>query len=232
MAFSNTDVSILSGLDVAAIIRQFLQERGYEQVTDLCRIMQRYGSDKGLGWHNYTPLYRRLFEPLMGASKAAVFELGIGTNKPDAPSSMGLSGCPGASLRGWGEWLPHVEIYSADIDREILFQEERVHTFYVDQRSPEDIYDMWNAAGRSVMFDVILDDGLHEVHANDTFLCASYQKLKKGGIYIIEDILPFEVDGFRELIEKYRRWFRFVEIVDIPNDQNSSDDNRLLVLQK
>jgi hypothetical protein len=232
MKLHNKNVSALSSLDVPAILRRFLDLRGYEQVTDLCLIMQRHGSDKGVGWHNYTPLYRQFLEPLRGASDAAIFELGIGTIKPDIPCSMAMyGGKPGASLHGWAEWLPNVEIFSADIDRDILFQEERIHTFYVDQCSIDAINDMWTAAGLDIMFDIIIDDGLHEPHANDTFLCASHQKVKAGGIYIIEDILAGAVGLFLERMEKYRQWFRVVEMVDIPNAQNTFD-NRLLVLQK
>ena len=29
--------------------------------TELCEIMKRNGSDKGLGWHNYTVIYDFLF---------------------------------------------------------------------------------------------------------------------------------------------------------------------------
>jgi hypothetical protein len=146
---SNPDISILSRVDVLATVKRFLKERGYEQITDLCLIMQRHGSDKGLGWHNYTPLYRQLFEPLASAGKTAVFELGIGTNKPDAPSTMGADGRPGASLRGWAEWLPDADICGADIEREMLFQDGRIRTFYVNQLSPDDINNMWKTRSAS-----------------------------------------------------------------------------------
>src|SRR5579872_2211225 len=68
-------------------------------VSPLCQIMQRAGSDKGLGRHNYTCLYHALFagypsEPLH------VFELGVGSTNQQLPANMGPSGVPGASLRG------------------------------------------------------------------------------------------------------------------------------------
>jgi cyclopropane fatty-acyl-phospholipid synthase-like methyltransferase len=144
---------------------------------------------------------------------------------------MGPDGRPGASLRGWAEWLPNADIYGADIEREVLFQEGRIRTFYVDQRSPADIANMWDAVGKSILFDVIIDDGLHEAAANDTFLSASYQKLKEGGIYIIEDVIDYEIDGIWKLIEKYRQLFRVIEMIEIPHDHNARD-NRLVVLHK
>ena len=37
-------------------------------------------------------------------------------------------------------------------------------------------------------FDIIIDDGLHEFHANKCFFENSIEKLNPGGFYIIEDI--------------------------------------------
>jgi hypothetical protein len=87
--------------------------------------MTRHGSDKGSGWHNYTTVYSTLFwgwhdRPLR------ILELGLGTNNP----GLMWHGVPGASLRGWREIFPSALIYGADIDRDILFQEERIKTLF------------------------------------------------------------------------------------------------------
>jgi hypothetical protein len=64
--------------------------------------MTKYGSDKGNGWHNYTTVYSALFEEFRD-QPVRIFEFGLGTNDPGAPSSMGVYGRPGASLRAWRE---------------------------------------------------------------------------------------------------------------------------------
>ena len=135
--------------------------------TDLCEIMTACGSDKAEPFHNYTVLYDWLLsrfrkEPLF------IFELGLGTNRPGAPSSMGPNFIPGASLRGWKQYFPKAEIVGADIDRDILFQEERIRTFWTDQRNPSAIRSLWNAVG-DLLFDIIIDDGLHEAAVNICF---------------------------------------------------------------
>lgn len=60
--------------------------------TELCSIMQKYGSDKGhsqnKGWHNYTTLYSSLFTPIRN-KEINIFELGLGTNNTDVPTNMG-----------------------------------------------------------------------------------------------------------------------------------------------
>jgi hypothetical protein len=178
-------VSPLAHIDLERELK-YLLAKGLSSNTDLCRIMSSCGSDKAQPFHNYTVLYDWLFcrfreEPL------ALFELGLGTNKPGAPSSMGENGKPGASLRGWREYFSKAEIVGADIDRDVLFQEERIRTFWTDQRDPRAIRELWASAG-DCFFDIIIDDGLHEAPANACFFLESFGRLKSGGIYIVEDI--------------------------------------------
>ena len=45
--------------DISSIIASIK----YEQ-TELCSIMNKYGSDKGNGWHNYSIIYFELFNHL------------------------------------------------------------------------------------------------------------------------------------------------------------------------
>ena len=68
--------------------------------TKLCHVMTRQGSDKGLFRHNYTTIYSALLKERQ-SEPLRIFELGLGSTNPDMPFNMGLSGRPGASLRGW-----------------------------------------------------------------------------------------------------------------------------------
>jgi len=127
--------------------------------TRMCRTMTRCGSDKGSGWHNYTTVYSTLFRgwhdrPLR------ILELGLGTNNPGLMSSMGSHGVPDASLRGWREIFPSALIYGADIDRDILFQEERIKTFYCDQLDATAIKNLWSQPELRDGMNVIINDGL------------------------------------------------------------------------
>lgn len=220
-------------INIDVIIDNVLLSRAYEQTTDLCTIMKNYGSDKGLGWHNYTTLYAPLLMHLKSMEDVHVFEVGIGTNNPNLPSSMGVDGVPGASLRGWSTWLPHARIVGADIDENIMFTTDRITTYTVDQLNPTTIQQMWqNDSLYDTLFDVIVDDGLHLFRANDQFLTLSHHKLKNTGIYIVEDILPHEIQLFEQSIPKYLQWFRQGRVVTLPNPKNCNNDNNLLVLVK
>ena len=207
------------------------------KATPLCEIMGRNNSDKGSlnissSWHNYTTLYYSLFKNITHKA-LRVFELGIGTNNPNIASNMGINGRPGASLYGWSEFFPNSKIFGADIDRNILFNTDRIKTFYCDQTNPEVIQDMWNEPELQDNFDIIIDDGLHLYHANFTFFENSIHKLNSKGYYIIEDILQNDQHIF---LNKSKEWeTKYPEctftLINIPSTNNRVD-NTLLVIAK
>lgn len=167
--------------------------------TKMCRVMTKYGSDKGR-LNNYTPIYSALFRehydrPLL------IFELGLGTNNTALPSNMGPYAAPGASLRAWRDLFPRALVYGADIDRNILFREDRIETFFCDQLDPAAVQGLWSNPGLQNGADVIIDDGLHTLQANITFLEESLDRLRPGGVYIIEDILGNDIDELYEQLE-------------------------------
>lgn len=145
--------------------------------TELCEIMERHGSDKST-FHNYTTVYSRIFEHLRDREGVRVFEVGLGT------SNMGKDGTPGASLRGWREYFRHADVFGADIDTRILFDEDHIKTYFCDQLDADTVRDMWTSNPELAKdgFDVIIDDGLNMFQANKTFFENSVHKLRPGGI--------------------------------------------------
>jgi hypothetical protein len=162
-----------------------LQDLNILAPTRMCRVMSKWGSDKGR--NHYTTVYSALFKDRC-EQPIKIFELGLGTNNPDAPSNMGVFGAPGASHRGWRELFPNAHVYGADIDRQILFQEDRINTFYCDQLDGSSIRELWSHADLMDGADIIIEDGLHTFEANISFLEESLHHLRPGGIYVIEDI--------------------------------------------
>lgn len=143
-----------------------------------------YGSDKARA-HNYHHVYGHILRNPEAAT--ALLEIGLGTNNVDVVSHMGQAGRPGASLRAFRDFLPNAQIYGADIDKRILFEEERIKTFFVDQTDPSS----FAALGTSVadrLFDLIIDDGLHSPSANITTMLFALNRLKLGGWFVVEDI--------------------------------------------
>jgi hypothetical protein len=211
----------------------------FSQTTPLCEIMTRNRSDKGntnlsWAWHHYTMFYYQLFKDIKD-KQLRVFELGMGTTDPNIDSNMGPNGRPGASLFGWSEFFPNSAIFGADVDKKILFETDRIKTYYCDQTDAECIKKMWAHPELQENFDIIIDDGLHRYFSNECFFENSIHKLKEDGFYIIEDInnkrdLP-------QLLEIVERWksvynqFNF-ELIKFPSHWNDYDNNIMLITKK
>lgn len=166
--------------------------------TETCPVMARYGSDKAL--HSYTQVYSALFKDWFDRP-LRMLELGLGTNNPNVLSNMGAFGAPGASLRGWRDLFPQASVYGADIDRGILFEEDRIKTFYCDQLDKSSIRSIWSQPVLRDGADIIIEDGLHTFEANISFLEASLDHLRPGGIYVVEDIGWEDIERWCERLE-------------------------------
>lgn len=201
-------------------------------MTSLCNIMTKCGSDKG-SYHNYTTIYYDYFNDISN-NNLNIFELGLGTNYTDVASSMGPNGTPGASLYGWKEFFPNSNIYGADIDKRILFNDDRIKTYFCDQTNIQIINNLWNNIELiNLEFDIILDDGLHEFNANLTFFENSFYKLKKGGKYIIEDLFPETINKFENIKEQLisKHDISSFEVLNLVKDHYPID-NSLLIISK
>jgi SAM-dependent methyltransferase len=208
-----------------------------KQNTKLCEIMGRNKSDKGdvdisNSWHNYTTFYYSIFKNL-NENKLRVFELGLGTNNINIPSNMGINGRPGASLYGWSEFFPNSDIFGADIDTNILFNTDKIKTFYCDQTNPEIIKKMWDEPNLQDNFDIIIEDGLHTFNANICFFENSIHKLKPNGYFIIEDILNTEEYLFINKIKEWETQYKncLFTLLKIPSNCNIYDNTLLVVFK-
>lgn len=175
-----------------------------DQETELCKLMIKYGSDKGgfrPPWgHNYTQYYSLLFAPLRSRVRN-VFELGIGSPNEKYYNNMGKDAKPGASLYAWRDYFTSANIYGADIDPDIIFEDRRIKTFRCDETNEASIHTMWSKI--DVEFDIMIDDACHCIDANAFFFEHSVCKLARDGIYVIEDINDMYIPAW---IEKIKAW--------------------------
>lgn len=211
----------------------------YSNENYFSKLCEYYGTDKGYikfdkktpyGWkpHSYSFFYNNLFSHCRDNIKL-VFECGIGTNYPDVKSNMTSTGKPGASLKVWKDYFKNAKIFGADIDKRILFQEERINTYEVNQLDPSSIKKMWSNIDVN-NFDLIIDDGLHTYEAAMTLFRNSFDRLKKDGIYIIEDVHFIYLNKLKENLIKYNP-----EVIILKNDyveNHPISDNNLIVIRK
>lgn len=210
-----------------------------DDTDKLSKIMTKHGSDKGDGEsHNYTQLYKYIWKEKRKRVKT-VFELGIlNCGKVQTGKTSG------GSLRGWKEYFPNAKIYGADFNKDLLFDENRIKTFYTDIFDDKKTKEMWDRviednAGK--LMDIIVEDGPHTLESSLKFLENSFQYLKPGGWYIIEDYMCGIVND-RLSDDKILRTYAFLlknnykaAIVYIPVEKarvNESYVNVLVIIQK
>ena len=232
--YINSTIKKIRDMSVAQNISNFYNSKNF--FSKLC---DKYGTDKGYiyfekktpyGWkpHSYNFFYTNLFDHCRDSIKL-VFECGIGTNYSDVKSNMSSSGRPGASLRVWKDYFSKAIIYGGDIDKRILCEEDRIKTFEVDQTNLSSIKKMWSKI-KVDNFDLIIDDGLHTHEAAITFFLNSFHKLRKDGIYIIEDVHFIYLDELKNSLINYDP-----EVVILKNDYVNNhpiNDNNLIVIRK
>ena len=151
----------------------------------LRQLIDNYGSDKNV--NQYTPIYHSIFNPLKN-NNINLLEIGIGTMIPNVPSSMLGYGIgdykPGASLRAFRDFFPNGKIYGGDVQKDCMFEEDRIKTFLFDSTD----IDACNSSLKDLSFDIIIDDGLHEAQAQLNTFSNLFPRLNNGGYYFIEDI--------------------------------------------
>lgn len=205
--------------------------------SEMAKLCDKYGSDKGsltpksnhYKWlaHSYTDFYSRMYSHCRN-SVLKVFECGLGTNNPDIVSSMGVTGKPGASLRMWRDYFPNAKIYGGDIDKNVLFEEEKIKTFYLDQLDPLAIREFWVKVNER-NFDLMIDDGLHTFEAGITLFLHSVEFLSPNGIYVIEDVLKNDLVRYKKHFDNSNY---LVDYVTMFRPKVGLGDNSLIVIRK
>lgn len=175
--------------------REYAKRNGTGQAEDLADLFNRYGSDKATR-HGYYIVYASILDQLGTDRTINLLEIGLGTNNTDVASHMGIAGRPGASARAFRDFLPKAQIFGADVDQRILFSEERIKTFHVDQTDRESFLKLDRSLPDKL--DMMIDDGLHLPTANINSLSYFLSKIKPGGFAVIEDI-PRYPDAARNL---------------------------------
>ena len=151
-------------------------------MTPLCELARKYQTDKGgehymyagvMGdtCHAYTPKYWDLFKDRIADVKY-VLEIGINS---------------GASLQMWEEFFPNAKIIGLDINTGTLFNKDRIRCFFADQNNRASLLHAMAQAGPQ-LYDLIVDDGSHELSHQVLSANVLLPYLAVGGMYVIEDI--------------------------------------------
>lgn len=164
-------------------------------------ILARHDTDKNTT-HSYGPVYERIFSEFNRDAEIDLLEIGVWR---------------GASLAAWREYFPDATIIGV----------EKGNTLSLDcidiEKDPKmslvvsDIKD-WVPSRK---FDIVIDDGSHEL--SDVLWTASHypQRLKNGGVLIIEDLKSVD---WRELIQSVFPPGYSLTLEDLREKKGRSDD--------
>lgn len=147
-----------------------------ESEKSLNALALKNGSDKGPNDHNYTTIYEKYLSSMK--------------DKPLKILEIGFSG--GASARIWDEYFthPNTQLYFIDVNTNCFNcmqgLSSRCSLYMVDQSDASQLHKFTSNIAND--FDIIIDDGGHMMHQQITSFKALFPTLKKGGLYIVEDL--------------------------------------------
>lgn len=130
----------------------------------------------------------------------------------------------GGSLILWDEYFSDCKILGVDIkERKVLqnIEDCKNVTFKIADAYQKDFSDTLDS------FDILIDDGPHTLESQCKFLELYCDKIKKGGVLIIEDILKYE---YTEKFKQYVPDNLMYEIKDLRSN-SSKKDNILFVVR-
>lgn len=126
------------------------------------------GTDKG-SEHSYIPVYERLFEPIR-KDPIKILEIGI---------------MSGHSILMWEEYFPNGSVYGVDINPipALVQGRPRVQCYQHNSTDPGLLTKLGDT-----MFDIIIDDGCHNLGPQLATAELLFPRVKPGGLYFVEDV--------------------------------------------
>jgi hypothetical protein len=199
-----------------------------EVLTDLVEVashklsgkFRKYASDKE-DRHSYGWVYADLI-----GSKTSPKILEIGLGSLNGFPYGGLA--PGGSIKAWRDAYPDATIVGADIDKEAVEAIDEIG-IVVDQTSTDSLLSLKSRINKFEGFDLIVDDGFHDPHANIRTYLALHESLSNGGFFVIEDV-HFTLLNFWRVVGSCLPGK--LKIYDLRNQRPNCEDNILVVFCK
>ena len=169
---------------------------------NLVEIGSKYQSDKGY-LHAYYEVYDVFFSRLRDSAKKV---LEIGTYN-------------GESLRVWREYFTSAHIVGADIFFKPLYNLDSRISFHLLDAYKDSSVDVLNDS-----YDIIIDDGPHNLDSQIFFIKNYLPLLSSNGILVIEDILSYEAARIigSYIPDQYKRFSFLVDRGIVPGVDGSS----------
>jgi len=147
----------------------------------LTELANKYSSDKGTSYgesHNYTEYYYEKWKDYKYTYKK-ILEIGIDR---------------GGSLRMMRDFFENAIIHGIDVQKCWIINENRIQSHLLNATIEDQINNFIKNNGSD--FDMIIDDGGHNNIDQQITFSLLFKHLKKGGLYIIEDLHTSLMEGW------------------------------------
>ena len=179
-------------------------------------LFKEFNSDKGskfllngnlISGHNYSPFYEKYFEKFKLKKNLNILEIGS---------------LRGSSAASFYHYFNNPNIYCLDINPfQIQIFSKKIRKVFVDSQSKKILKNTIKFLNTN--FDIIIDDGSHNIRDQIITLSAFLPNLNNKGIYVIEDIsqylvssnlnpdnLPYGIKGFLLNIKSEQNLFNYL----------------------
>lgn len=162
-------------------------------MNDLGLLFKKYKCDKVK--HGYHKIYEQYIEE----------------RRYDELNVLEIGTLFGNSIKSWLDYMPNSNIYTIDTferinaDQVEVLKNERVKWHKCNSTTTR-LKDIWN-----IDFDIIIDDGFHSANAQRRTFHNSFENLKEGGFYFIEDVhMPNMITHkqLENLSDNMKNWFK------------------------
>jgi hypothetical protein len=131
------------------------------------------GDDPNLNGHHYAGWYEK-FLSVHRNSATNICEIGVQD---------------GSSLSAWHDYFLNANIIGLDVKNKSRYNNDRINNYILDQSSSKELDLFVKRCNRdNLTFDLIVDDGSHDVEHQQLTFGKLFRLLKPNGIYIIEDM--------------------------------------------
>ena len=202
-------------------IKEFANDREEE----IRALFEKHGSDKFI--HKYYKFYAHA---LSDARDIDILEFGLGTKNPAFASTMyfykqdaDFDSTPGSSLRAFRDFVADSRVFGVEIDKDILFEEDRITTQWVDQLQRSTV----DAIFPGQEFDFVVIDGLHQITADVNSVLSILPRVRSGGTVVVEDVCILE--NWKIIDSMFRQSEQIADAFFIEDDDT---DAHLYVIQK
>jgi hypothetical protein len=173
--------------------------------------MKNFNTDKYS--HGYVDFYEPYFESMYDAKN--ILEIGIHN---------------GESLKYLSSKFPNANIYGIDLYDKSNCNTDKIKTFIVNQEDRNELNNFLKMV--NVEFDVILDDGGHTMKQQQISFGALFEKIKNGGIYIIEDLHTSRIYDYishEDLITSLDMLFNFKYTKNLISNHITEEEKRYII---